>query len=104
MKKGMVFVYGIFMFLLAGCAQDSVVDVSGKTDGEFRVYQTLCMAVDTGDGFYYSDNEGFLKYFDYQAKKSRLYAISQIAGMIAGRSPCRRRNGAMHMYGRQEDL
>lgn len=69
MKKGMVFVYGIFMFLLAGCAQDSVVDVSGKTDGEFRVYQTLCMAVDTGDGFYYSDNEGFLKYFDYQAKK-----------------------------------
>ena len=72
MKKGMVFVYGIFMFLLAGCAQDSVVDVSGKTDGEFRVYQTLCMAVDTGDGFYYSDNEGFLKYFDYQAKKESL--------------------------------
>ncbi|MEY8428307.1 hypothetical protein AALA00_11445 [Lachnospiraceae bacterium 46-15] len=72
MKKGMVFVYGILMLLLAGCAQDSAAEVSGKQEGEFRVYQTFCMAVDTGDGFYYSDDTGFLKYFDYQAKKESL--------------------------------
>lgn len=72
MKKGIFFLYGMFMILLAGCTQDSADGVSGKPDTGFRVYQTFMMAIDTGDGFYYSDNEGFLKYFDYQARKATL--------------------------------
>lgn len=73
MKKGIWFLCCLVFLLAGGCGRGSAQTAeTKKSEDGFQSNLAYYVEIDTGDGFYYTDNKGFLYYFDYKAEKESI--------------------------------
>lgn len=70
MKRKILLLPAIAACLFSGCMQD--IPSGAKNEQAFQAYYAYSTEFDALDGFYYTDFEGFLYYFDYDVKKESI--------------------------------
>lgn len=73
MKKRTIAVLALLICVFAGCGKPaSVTERGGQDKDAFHTYFMYSVEIDTPDGFYYTDQECFMHFFDYTARKETI--------------------------------